>query len=266
MEFFLNKERIKSLIEVTLGLILMFGYLWIIYPGFYDWLKVAAAFPILIFLIYCKVSHKESLKDIGFTITNWRYPVKINLVFILIAIPLLCIAWSFFFPFNKDTNNGSFCLCRMLFVYPLGALCQQCLFFGFFFRRYREVFPGKKKWIIFLTALTFSAIHLPNPSLLLLTFIAGLVWGKIYFVKPNLYVNAISHTIVGVFALFILGVYGEVGSKANPWQWSKSQGVEGYIVSVNSIVPKRGEGRVIKTGKQVNEIIVRGSIKNAVDI
>lgn len=244
----------------------MFGYLWIIYPGSYDWQKVAAAFPILIFLIYCNVSHKESLKDIGFVVSNWRYPVKINLIFIVITVPLLSFVWSFFFPFNKDIHNGSFSLGRMFFVYPFGALCQQYLFFGFFFRRYREFFAEKKVWAIFFTALTFSAVHFPNPSLLLLTFIAGLVWGKIYSVQPNLYPNAVSHALLGVFALFILGVYGEVGPMANPWQWSKSQDISGVIASVNSIIPKRDEGRVIKTGKQVDEVIIRGYIESAANI
>jgi membrane protease YdiL (CAAX protease family) len=51
---------------------------------------------------------------------------------------------------------------------------------------------------LLLSGVVFAVAHLPNPSLTLLTFFAGIVFTAIYARKRNLYVVALVHAILGL--------------------------------------------------------------------
>jgi hypothetical protein len=56
-------QKVKSTFEVLVGIIFIFGYLWLIYPLYYQWVKVLFPIPIILFFIYS--NYKKSLKDLG---------------------------------------------------------------------------------------------------------------------------------------------------------------------------------------------------------
>lgn len=51
---------------------------------------------------------------------------------------------------------------------------------------------------LLLSGVVFSMAHLPNPSLTLLTFFAGMAFTAIYARKRNLYVVALMHAVLGL--------------------------------------------------------------------
>jgi membrane protease YdiL (CAAX protease family) len=51
---------------------------------------------------------------------------------------------------------------------------------------------------LLLSGVVFSVAHLPNPSLTLVTFFAGIAFTAIYARKRNLYVVAVIHAVLGL--------------------------------------------------------------------
>jgi membrane protease YdiL (CAAX protease family) len=82
----------------------------------------------------------------------------------------------------------------MLASVPLWALLQQYMLLAFVHRRLRVVL-GDGRRAVWVTALLFALLHLPNPMLTLACAIAGYVWAEAYERSPNLYANALTHTI-----------------------------------------------------------------------
>jgi len=62
------------------------------------------------------------------------------------------------------------------------------------------------EWLIppRLVAVIFSLLHLPNQSLVMATFLGGLVWAAAYQRYPNLAALALSHIIMTVVVLWTL--------------------------------------------------------------
>jgi hypothetical protein len=229
-------HKVKSTLEVLVGIIFIFGYLWLIYPLYYQWVKVLFPIPIILFFIYS--NYKKSLKDLGFRLDNWYPSFKILLIFTSITIPVLYGIWHLFFPVNNYFYRESI-FWKKLFTYPFWALFQQYIFLAFFFRRYRELFFPHTSIAIFFSALTFSMIHIPSPPLVLFCFAGGLIWAGIYNKVPNLFTIAISHSILAIFCSNILLVYTHVGPNADIGRWLKEEGpVYGYIERVNYIGPQ----------------------------
>jgi hypothetical protein len=252
-------QRIKSLLEVLTGIIFIFGYLWLIYPLHSQWIQVLSVIAILLFFFYSDFIKKRHFKEIGFRWDNWYGSFKILLIFTLIAIPGLYVIWQFFLPVNNYFYNDS-AFWERLVTYPIGALFQQCIFLVFFFRRYRDIFSPHTNIAIFFSALTFSMIHIPTPPLVMLCFIAGIVWAATYNKYPNLFTIAISHAVMGVFCSYILLTYQAVGPNADIGRWCKDQdSVYGYIDTINHIVPYKDRDVLdVNINREKNNIIVEG--------
>jgi hypothetical protein len=82
----------------------------------------------------------------------------------------------------------------MLAGVPLWALLQQYMLFVFVHRRLRVVL-GEGRRVVIVTALLFALLHLPNPMLTVACALAGFIWAQAYERSPNLFANALTHTI-----------------------------------------------------------------------
>ena len=63
-----------------------------------------------------------------------------------------------------------------------------------FINRRAQVIWGPGPISVLLTAAIFAGLHFPNPSLMVVTFIGGLVWAFVYQRVPNLFALAVSHS------------------------------------------------------------------------
>ena len=256
-------QKIKSLLEVSIGIIFVFGYLWLITPLHSLWVQVLSAIPIILFFIYSDFIDRKSFQDIGLRLDGWRESFKILLVFTLIGIPVLYLIWQPFFPVNKFFYKES-SFWEGFIPKTVEALFQQYIFLTFFFRRYRDIFYPRIYIAVIFSALTFSLIHIPTPPLVIFCFIAGIVWAATYNKYPNLFTIAVSHAVLGVFLTSVLLVYQIVGPNADIGRWSSDSNqvsVHGYIDSVNNIVPYKNKKILdVSIHHEKNIIVVEGWI------
>jgi hypothetical protein len=157
--------------------------------------RIAGAIPVVLALGLMIVSHRErreTLKQIGFRADNFLPALRLLFLPTLIAVvSILLAAWL-------RNQHLSFTPVRPRFILvPLWALFQQYALQGFINRRAQIVLGTGWKSIL-LVSVIFSALHLPNPMLTVLTLIGGFVWAAVYQRQPNLFALAISHTIASI--------------------------------------------------------------------
>jgi CAAX protease family protein len=143
-----------------------------------------------------------SLRALGFRTDTLKDSLLINISLSAAVIAALLLAyalgliraptiptWSLFFPFYV-----------LLFCPAQEFTCRSVLFAEL--ARLR-VLPAWAQVVI--TAVTYMFIHIiyADELLLLATLVIGLVWGSIYWLRPNVYGVMLSHAALGVTSILV---------------------------------------------------------------
>lgn len=143
---------------------------------------------------------------------NWdsgkREILNILLFFIPSAVIMVILIWQidasrlFYLP----RTNPLFLILISIF-YPVFSVVPQGLAYrSLFFHRYAILFPGVILKI-FISAMVFSFGHIvyKNAIVLLLTFLAGLIFAYRYYKTGSLLISVLEHSLYGVW-LFTCGL------------------------------------------------------------
>lgn len=139
---------------------------------------------------------QETLGDLGIRLDNFPRAMKLLLLpmFVIAALSLL-IGWlsgsrADFFRWHADRAIAL----QLALGFGWGLLQQYVL--QAFINRRAQIIWDQRAISVMLTALVFAFLHFPNPWLMLVTFIGGVVWAYVYQRAPNLFALALSHAVM----------------------------------------------------------------------
>ena len=161
--------------------------------------RFVVAIPITLAFVLVISSHRlrgESLRDLGFRFDNFLRAGKLLLLpMFLTAVMCLLVGWWLGGEINFMRWHAGRPIAGQLVLGFGWGLVQQYVLQGFINRRAQIVW-GQGWLSIVLVAIVFGALHLPNPWLTLVTFVGGAIWAAVYQKAPNLFVLAVSHSLM----------------------------------------------------------------------
>lgn len=174
--------------------------------------RLVMAFPALLavsLILYSQYSRRESLRELGLSSANAWAALRLLLLPVLLCSTLFLIIGYLTHSLRRSTHFEI-----NLFIVPLWGVIQQYVLQGFIYRRIRFLLVNDKpfnrvaekqiRYTVFLTALIFAFVHLPNLALSLLTFAAALLWSWVYERAPNLWVLGFSHGFLSLIVMHSL--------------------------------------------------------------
>ncbi|HJQ26440.1 MAG TPA: CPBP family glutamic-type intramembrane protease [Blastocatellia bacterium] len=183
-------SRLAALCEIACLLICVELIMWVV-PVVPEMRAAYAGLAgmIIVLLVVTHLRDRPQARELGFRFDNFL-PVlgRISLRFAPFIAVILVTGLA-----TRSLSFGAR-FYGMLLTVPLWALLQQYMLFAFVHRRLRVVL-GDGQWVTLTTALLFALLHLPNPILTLACGVAGYIWAKAYERSPNLYANALTHTV-----------------------------------------------------------------------
>jgi hypothetical protein len=161
--------------------------------------KAVVAIPIGLAFMLMIGSHSlrgESLRDLGFRFDNVFHALKLLLLpMMVIAIASLLIGLALGARPNFLRWHPERWLIAQIGLGFAWGFVQQYVLQSFVNRR-AQIIWGPGPMSILMTGLIFCLLHLPNPALMLVTMIGGLIWAAVYQRAPNLFALAVSHSVM----------------------------------------------------------------------
>jgi len=123
-------------------------------------------------------------------------------------VVLLAIACVYFFDrenlFNLPRANPWMFLAMCIFYPVFSAFGQEVIYRTFLFRRYGTLF-GREWLTILFSGLTFSFLHIVyyNPISMILTFVGGIYFARVYRQTGSVLFSAVLH---GCYGVMVFGV------------------------------------------------------------
>jgi membrane protease YdiL (CAAX protease family) len=161
--------------------------------------KLIVAIPItlaFVLIISSQLLRRENMRELGFHYRNFLPALRLLLVPMLV-IGLVSLAIGYFSGTRPDFfrwHSERLIVVQLALGFGWGLL-QQYVLQGFINRR-AQIIWGPGPISVLLTAAIFAGLHFPNPSLMVVTFIGGLVWAFVYQRAPNLFALAVSHSVM----------------------------------------------------------------------
>jgi len=141
--------------------------------------------------------HKDSQERIGLDQKHFWPALKFLLP---IIVPLVVVL--IFFGWGKEMRGG-WNIWFAILGYPIWGFAQEYALLGFVANRLEDGLPKHQKWIPLISGILFSAAHLPNPVLTIVTFISGTLFTFVFFRHRNLLALALVHALFGILLSWV---------------------------------------------------------------
>jgi membrane protease YdiL (CAAX protease family) len=187
----MTRVHLAAVVEVTALTALVLSYIW-------GWQGAFPGSALLLVVLYFGIgiaSHLrrgESARQIGFRLDNWRAAFRGALIaggiasFLFLALGAALDTWHF--PSVRQSMASLPWMVAWGTAQQYGLVC-------FLYQRLLEILQGPRAATLG-AAMLFAIFHVPNPLLLAVTLVAGVVSCTLYRRAPNVFVLGIAHAAV----------------------------------------------------------------------
>lgn len=184
-----NKARGHDWLELGIGYGLILAALWTPRPWqfVFDWAALAwvAVATICSFDGWTAMG----LRERGFLESLWVAGIALLLAAIAVTVSVHLHA--------MHAPHGLFPMVHRFWMYAVWAVLQEFLLLDFFLLRLLRILSGKTAAVL-STALLFTVAHIPNPVLMPLVIVWGVVSCVVFLRSRNVYALGIAHAILGI--------------------------------------------------------------------
>lgn len=206
-----NSYRVLTLLE-ALGLA---GYIaWYIWDLQASWPDSWLVFPV--WLLASFALHRDTPKTLGWRgDTLWPATRQGLLIFIGFVVASLLAGW-YFGAFHRLPHTLQW---KRFFSYAAFCLLQQVALNSYLTNRLLYTF-NRTLPAAFLSAAVFAALHWPNPVLVPLTFVGGVVMAWLFARQRNIIPLAVGQAIVGTLVWWAFPLAWHHGMRVGPGYYS----------------------------------------------
>jgi membrane protease YdiL (CAAX protease family) len=164
------------------------------------WSFLAVGIALVVYALFVVHRRADSWTDLGFRTDNLRAAL-LPFSAATLAAGLCIVVWA---QVHGRAHWGREAVI-LLALYPAWAVAQQVAFQGLLHRRLMVLLRSSVLQVL-ITATAFAAVHFGNPTLVALTFAAGVLWSLLYRRWPNIWLLGASHSLLAALAYpLILG-------------------------------------------------------------
>jgi membrane protease YdiL (CAAX protease family) len=189
------RGRIVAALEVASFGSSILTFIWWIQPLEHPALDVGFYVGILAFAFASSLAHGDSRMRLGIRMDTIGACARRVVVPTIVAILVFIVIGRLMG--NRTAPDWSRAPAGIL-RYTGWALLQQYALQGVVVLRLKDA--GMRRRAPIAAAVLFALMHLPNPTLMLLTFAGGWVWCRAFDRAPNLLVIAVSHALAALAA------------------------------------------------------------------
>ena len=188
--------RVSAVGEVALIVGVIFAIIWV-EPLHRPTLDLSLKILVGLLLLGSPMVHRDSLKRLGLRLDNfWQALRGVMLVSLLTAGVSIGVGY-YLVSIDPPAN-----IAIELRDYFIWAAAQQYALQSVILQRLEDA--GLRRRAPLAAAALFSIVHAPNPGLLILTFLGGLLWCSTFRKHPSLLAVSLSHAILAVVVVSTL--------------------------------------------------------------
>jgi hypothetical protein len=180
-----------AIAEILLIIGLIFLIIWVVKPLGRPELDLSLRALVGALLLGSPWVHRDSPQRLGLRLDNFWNALGRLLPISLLAACLSIAAGYYLVAIDPPGNPAV-----ELAYYFMWATAQQYALQSVILLRLEDSGLGDRSPLA--AATLFSIVHAPNPGLLILTFLGGLLWCSTFRKHPNLFAASLSHAILAV--------------------------------------------------------------------
>jgi hypothetical protein len=197
------------IVAEVLGFVVLIGiYIWKVQPA-----HPAAGFVLGVWLFASILLHRDTPKTLGWRADNLLTATRQGFPVLFVLVPMTCIAGAFFGGYHRMPVH--FTAIDRFLKYASFCLVQQTALNSYSMNRLLSANISPLRASLVAGAI-FAALHWPNPVLVPLTFVVGVVMAWLFARERNIIPLTLGQALIGALVWWALPVAWHHGMRVGP--------------------------------------------------